>query len=140
MSDVPRSLQSCVSTIQTIVLTAEVFQLFIKHRTTCHFFYVSRLLYHNEIKMGSTRIAPFSKNPKTDGVSTRNQRNADLACHKKLYRYVVRSLYKRCIPSPPGSEVQSRKSKRAHATRKCSCFLAGLPGNTIKDFLATMPQ
>ena len=30
MSDVPRSLQSRVSTIQTVVLTADVFQLFIK--------------------------------------------------------------------------------------------------------------
>ena len=31
MSDVPRSLQSWVSTIQTVVLTADVFQLFIKY-------------------------------------------------------------------------------------------------------------
>ena len=30
MSDVPRSLQSWVSTIQTVVLTADVFQLFVK--------------------------------------------------------------------------------------------------------------
>ena len=30
-SDVPRSLQSLVSTIQTVVLTADVFQLFIKY-------------------------------------------------------------------------------------------------------------
>ena len=30
MSDVPRSLQSLVSTIHTVVLTADVFQLFIK--------------------------------------------------------------------------------------------------------------
>ena len=30
VSDVPRSLQSWVSTIQTVVLTADVFQLFIK--------------------------------------------------------------------------------------------------------------
>ena len=33
MSDVPRSLQSCVSTIHTVVLTADVFQLFIKSCT-----------------------------------------------------------------------------------------------------------
>ena len=33
MSDVPRSLQSWVSTIQTVVLTADVFQLFIKWNT-----------------------------------------------------------------------------------------------------------
>ena len=33
MSDVPRSLQSLVSTIQTVVLTADVFQLFIKYIT-----------------------------------------------------------------------------------------------------------
>ena len=32
MYDVPRSLQSWVSTIQTVVLTADVFQLFIKNR------------------------------------------------------------------------------------------------------------
>ena len=32
MSDVPRSLQSWVSTIHTVVLTADVFQLFIKNR------------------------------------------------------------------------------------------------------------
>ena len=31
MSDVPRSLQSWVSTIHTVVLTADVFQLFMKH-------------------------------------------------------------------------------------------------------------
>ena len=31
MSDVPRSLQSWVSTIHTVVLTADVFQLFIKN-------------------------------------------------------------------------------------------------------------
>ena len=31
VSDVPRSLQSGVSTIQTVVLTADVFQLFIKN-------------------------------------------------------------------------------------------------------------
>ena len=30
VSEVPRSLQSCVTTIQTVVLTADVFQLFIK--------------------------------------------------------------------------------------------------------------
>ena len=38
MSDVPRSLQSGVSTIHTVVLTADVFQLFIKttkKKTTC---------------------------------------------------------------------------------------------------------
>ena len=35
MSDVPRSLQSWVSTIQSFVLTADVFQLFIKHYIKC---------------------------------------------------------------------------------------------------------
>ena len=34
MSDVPRSMQSWVSTIHTVVLTADVFQLFIKYKTT----------------------------------------------------------------------------------------------------------
>ena len=34
MSDVPRSLQSWVSTIHTVVLTADVFQLFIKYYPT----------------------------------------------------------------------------------------------------------
>ena len=34
MSDVPRSLQSWVSTIHTVVLTADVFQLFIKYSNT----------------------------------------------------------------------------------------------------------
>ena len=36
MADVPRSLQSWASTIQTVALTADVFQLFIKSARATH--------------------------------------------------------------------------------------------------------
>ena len=45
MSDVPRSLQSWVSNIHTVVLTADVFQLFIKNIFLSSGIFLFRLTY-----------------------------------------------------------------------------------------------
>ena len=62
MSDVPRSLQSWVSTIQSVVLTADVFQLFIFKKWNK----LRRISTPNERVWGTTQLAKLSFNHSID--------------------------------------------------------------------------
>ena len=56
MSDVPRSLQSWGSTIQSVVLTADIFQLFIKYNIIDVYRYIYSRSPRRTINSGSPRM------------------------------------------------------------------------------------